>query len=326
MGSPHRAARRAEGRGDGPRLAAGRPLTAAALAVAESPRGRAGDPTRAPHAWAIEDAGYPPALRDLADAPPRVYTLGAAVPARSRCVALVGSRAASPYGRAMADRLARDLAALGFTIVSGLARGIDDAAHRGALAAGGSTIAVVPCGLDALAPREPLAAELAARGTLLSELASGPPFGRGAFVRRNRLIAALSSVTVVVEAAERSGALTTAAFAKRLGRPVAAVPGDLDRPTAHGVLALLRDGATACGGAGDVLALVGPAAAPAADADPLARLAAALDDVPATVEALAARAVVPLPEALAALLQLQWAGVAAAAGGQRWRRAGGRAR
>lgn len=215
--------------------------------------------------------------------------------------------------------------------MSGLARGIDAAAHAGALDAGGRTVAVIPSGLDTVTPpaHDDLAERIAGSGTLLSERAAGPPFGRGAFVKRNRLIAALASVTVVVEAAERSGALSTATFARRLGRGLCAVPGDLDRPTARGVLALLRDGARVCGDASDVLAARPAADASAADAgaaDPLARLAARLGDAPCDVESLARDAGLPLPETLALLLQLAWAGLARDAGGQRWCRARGAAR
>jgi len=250
-----------------------------------------------------------------------VWLRGGAVPARERCVAIVGSRAASPYGAELAHRLSADLAALGLAVVSGLARGIDAAAHRGALAGGGRTVAVVPSGLDRVTPAHhaALADEIAERGTLLSELASGAPFGPGAFVRRNRLIAALAGVTVVVEAAEKSGALTTAAWAQALGRTVLASPGDVDRPTARGTLALLRGGARPCGDAGDVLgALRGLASAGAAPADPAARMAAALDVAPRTLEDLAARAGLGAPAALAELLRLEWAGVALPRAGQRW--------
>lgn len=219
----------------------------------------------------------------------------------------------------MARRLAADLAALGWTVVSGLARGIDAAAHRGALDAGGRTVAVVPSALDRITPPEhgPLADEIAERGTLLSEVGSGGPFGRGAFVRRNRLIAALSAATVVVEAAERSGALSTAAAALSLGLPVFAVPGDVDRPTALGCLALLRSGARPCGNAGDVTAVTGPARG--TERDPEAGLAAALDRQPRTLDDLAARAGLEATPALAALLRLEWAGVALACPGQRWK-------
>ena len=282
--------------------------------VADAPR------TRAP---AGGDDDYPAGLRDLRDAPPRVHLRGARVPPPGRCVAIVGSRAASPYGSAIAERLARDLAALGLTVVSGFARGIDAAAHRGALAGGGGTIAVVASGLDRVAAEEHdgLGARIAEHGTFLSEIAAGPPFGRGAFVRRNRLIAALAGATVVVEAAERSGALSTAAVAKQLGRALLAVPGDLDRPTSRGTFELLRAGAKVCGSAADVLAVMPSGAAPG-DTTPLGRVRAALDGRPRPAGEVAARAGPPLPEVLALLLRLEWAHVASASPGQRWRRAG----
>lgn len=236
-------------------------------------------------------------------------------------MAIVGSRAASPYGAALAHRLAADLAALGVVVVSGLARGIDAAAHRGALAGGGRTVAVVPCGLDRVTPADhaALALQIAERGTLLSEIGTGSPFGPGAFVRRNRLIAALAAVTVVVEAAEHSGALTTASWAQALGRTVLASPGDVDRPTARGTLALLRAGARPCADAGDVLAMLrAVAAAPVETAEPAERMASALDATPRTLDDLAARAALEPPAALAELLRLEWAGVARPRPGQRW--------
>jgi DNA processing protein len=267
---------------------------------------------------------YPEGLRALADAPARVFVRGAAVAPPAHCVAIVGSRAASPYGRERAARLAGDLARLGYTIVSGLARGIDAEAHTGALAAGGRTVAVVPSGLDQVTPpaHDGLAESILGRGTLLSEIAAGPPFGRGAFVRRNRLIAALASVTVVVEAAPKSGALSTAAAAQRIGRGLCAVPGDLDRPTALGVLELLRSGARPCGDASHVLAARPLSLRETPAAEPASRLAAALSETPRTVEALAGASGLGVPEALATLLHLSWAGLAEDVGGQRWRRPG----
>ncbi len=236
-------------------------------------------------------------------------------------MAVVGSRAASRYGAEQARRLAADLSGLGFAVVSGLARGVDAAAHRGTLAAGGVTVAVVPSALDRVTPAHhaALADDIVARGgTLLSEIGEGGPFGRGAFVKRNRLIAALAAVTVVVEAAERSGALATAARARELGRPVLAVPGDVDRPTVQGCLALLRGGARPCAGAGDVLAALRDAGPGEVPADPAARLAAALDATPRTLDDLAARSRLEASATLAELLRLEWAGVAVRRPGQRW--------
>ena len=266
-------------------------------------------------ALTIADPDYPAALRDLRDAPGMVYVRGR-VPPLERTAAIVGSRAASAYGRGVAARLARDLSALGIAVVSGLARGIDAAAHLGALEVDGWTVAVLPGGLDAIAPRHHalLAARIGERGGLLTEWASGPPVSRGVFVRRNRLIAALAAAVVVVEADEKSGALSTAAAARRLGRALLAVPGDIDRPTSAGCLQLLRGGAYLCACAADVIARM-----PGGGTTPSARVLAALRPEPSPVERLARSADVPLPEALALLLELQWAGAAEPCPGQRWR-------
>jgi DNA processing protein len=277
--------------------------------------------------------GYPPGLEALADPPERLYVRGGPVPGVSTCIALVGARAASAYGVAVAHRLAGDLARVGFTIVSGLARGIDAAAHDGALAAGGRTIAVVPGSLAVITPphHTALAGAIARSGAVVSEVEHGGPFGKGAFVTRNRLIAALSAATVVVEAAARSGALTTAEAARRLGRPVLAVPGDIDRDTARGCHALLRSGARLCEGAADVVAAIGASVRPAGDTragdlaphemravPPEGRLHAALDDTPRLVDDLARAAGLGASEALAALAALEWSGLARSRPGQRW--------
>jgi len=242
---------------------------------------------------------------------------------------------------AFATRLAGDLAALGHPIVSGLARGIDAAAHEGALAAGGCTIAIVPGGLDAIVPRhhQALAERITRHGAIASERASGPPRHGWEFVERNRLIAALAEVTVVVEAAERSGALSTAAAARRLGRPVLAVPGDLDRPEAAGTLALLRAGARPCGSAADVIAALGSIGTRApvpvrarsraravvdGSGDSARRptpgdpLLGALEPRPVALEILRARSGLALGELLAGLLRLEWAGLAHRHPGGRW--------
>jgi DNA processing protein len=264
--------------------------------------------------------GYPAGLRDLRD-PPRVLFARGALPGSGVLVAVVGSRAASPYGVARAEALATDLARLGHTVVSGLARGIDGAAHRAALAAGGASVAVLPGGLDAVTPRHhaELAESLCARGGLVSERASGPPPYPSTFLERNRIIAALAAVTVVVEAAVRSGALATAAAARRLGRPVLAVPGDVDRETSRGTHALLRAGAGLCECASDVLRALGDAGGDAGA--PHGRLRAALRATPRTADELAAAAGLAVEETLALLLELEWAGAVEPLPGQRWRRA-----
>lgn len=282
------------------------------------------------------DADYPPALLELSDPPEHLHVRGA-WPIAASTVAMVGSRAASDYGLAFAERLSGELALLGHVIVSGLAHGIDAASHRGALAAGGSTIAVLPGSLADIVPRahHRLAAEIAGQGTLLSEQPAGAEVHKHTFIERNRLIAALARVVVVVEAAEASGALHTAAAARRLGRPLLAVPGDVDRPTSRGCHALLRSGARLCEGAADVLEALGALAPqeappPRAHARPQPREAATSLSAPQsrvlhalgirsrTVEDCAEIAGLDVPRTLNELLQLEWAGLACAQPGGRW--------
>jgi len=175
-------------------------------------------------------------------------------------VAIVGARRPTPYGEAVAERLAADLAGAGVIVVSGLARGIDAAAHRGALGVGGVTVAVLGTGVDVVYPPEnaTLAAQLlAAGGALVSEFADGTPPRRGHFPKRNWTMAAISDLVVVVEAAEGSGALITAEAALSLAREVMAVPGSVFSPLSVGTHQLLRDGAALVQNARDVLALLG---------------------------------------------------------------------
>ena len=162
-------------------------------------------------------------------------------------IGIVGTRHGTQYGLRQAERLAGGLARAGLTVISGLARGIDAAAHRGALAAGGRTIAVLASGVLNIYPPEhdKLAEEVAAHGALVSE---SPPGGEplaGMFPQRNRLISGLSLGVIVVEAAERSGALITARHAMEQGREVFAVPGNVDSRASRGCHRLIRDGAQA---------------------------------------------------------------------------------
>jgi DNA processing protein len=275
---------------------------------------------------------YPAELFELSDPPARLHVRGRWPLAAPR-VAMVGSRAATGYGLRFAERLAADLASLGLVVVSGLAHGIDAAAHRGALAAGGTTCAVLPGSLDRIVPiaHVPLAREIARGGALVSERAAGAGTWASSFLERNRLIAALGQAVVVVEAAERSGALNTAAHARRLGRPLLAVPGDVDRATSRGCHALLRSGARVCEGAADVCAVLGgPIPVHAGSgresgaSDPVARLLELLEG-PATVEACAQAAGWSLEETLQQLLRLEWAGLVASGPGARWCRREARA-
>lgn len=191
--------------------------------------------------------------------PPEVwYWCGPGWPPPAPAVALVGARAASTYGLEVAECLGFELARRGVAVVSGLARGIDAAAHRGALAGGGAAVAVVACD----PARPPLLETAALHRTLVARGAVGAEYDAtvaprpGLFLRRNRLVAALAQVVVVVEAGRASGALTTADWARRLGRVVAAVPGDVTRAAAAGPLLLLQSGAEAVADAEDICRLL----------------------------------------------------------------------
>lgn len=203
------------------------------------------------------DPAYPALLRAIADPPPVLYTKGRLEDAAA--VAVVGSRRATPYGLAAAERIAYDLAQAGVTVVSGLARGIDGAAHQAALDAGGRTVAVLGCGADVVYPPEHgrLAAAVAAQGALMSEFPPGTPPLAGHFPRRNRLISGLALGVVVVEGATDSGALVTVDCALDQGREVFAVPGSIFSPCSRAPHALLRQGARPIESAADVLSDLG---------------------------------------------------------------------
>ncbi|CAA9496923.1 MAG: Rossmann fold nucleotide-binding protein Smf possibly involved in DNA uptake [uncultured Solirubrobacteraceae bacterium] len=204
-------------------------------------------------------AAYPAALSELPDPPAVVHVGGdAGLLADHDTVAVVGARRASPYGLEVARALGRALAAAQVPVVSGMALGVDSAAHAGALERGGPSVAVLAGGADVAYPasKRRLHAELLDRGCVVSELPPGFNAFRWCFPARNRLIAGLAAVCVVVEAAERSGSLITADFAAELGKPVGAVPGQVTSRLAGGANALLRDGAALVRGGGDVLDLL----------------------------------------------------------------------
>ncbi len=189
------------------------------------------------------DDGYPPGLLEIEE-PPAVWVLGDLDTRPS--VAVVGSRRCTRYGVDLAESFGGVLARAGWSTVSGLARGIDTAAHRGSLRLMGHAMAVLGSGIDVCYPREnePIYSEILARGgAIVSEYPSGTPPDRWRFPARNRLIAALSSAIVVVESAATGGALITARLGAEIGRPVFAVPGDVDREMSEGCNRLIRDGA-----------------------------------------------------------------------------------
>lgn len=235
------------------------------------------------------DDDWPATVDDLAVPPICLYALGSAESVSdlvAGSVAVVGSRAATEYGREQATSLAAGLARRAVSVVSGMAYGIDAAAHRGALAEGASTVAVLACGLDRVYPagHERLHADIREHGVVLSEVPLGSAPYRARFLARNRLIAALTVGTVVVEASLRSGSLNTAKHARELHRHVAAVPGPVTSMASAGCHDLIRTkGATLVTDAPEVLDLMGrfgidalesPRApdSPEADLDPRAQV------------------------------------------------------
>ena len=192
--------------------------------------------------------------RKLTESPAVLFVAGQILPQDDRAIAVVGSRSAVPRD-AVAERLGIDLARAGFTVVSGLARGIDGAAHRGVLQAGGRTLAVLAGGLAKIYPPEhaELAMQVRASGALVSESPMRMEPMAGMFPARNRIISGMCRAVVVVEAAEKSGALITATHAVEQGREVFAFPGQVDSPHCGGTLKLLRQGAKLARHAGDIL-------------------------------------------------------------------------
>ncbi len=216
-----------------------------------------------------QDDDYPRSLREIYDPPGILFVRGQILPQDAIAMAIVGSRHATQYGLAQAERLAASLARAGMTITSGLARGIDGAAHRGALAAGGRTIAVLGSGVLNLYPPEhaELSLEIAARGAVVSEAPPESPPMAGAFPQRNRIISGLSLGVLVVEASVQSGALISARHAMEQGREVFAVPGRIDSRMSRGCHRLIRDGAKLVETPEDILEELGPLVAPAENAD-----------------------------------------------------------
>jgi DNA processing protein len=277
----------------------------------------------APVCW--EEASYPVALTTIVDPPPVLWTRGSPDALRRPSVAIVGARAASPYGLSVAERLAADLTVAGVVVVSGMARGVDSAAHRGALDAAGATVAVLGSGADIIYPPEhaSLADAIAASGVLVSELAPGTPPLPMFFPRRNRIISGLSRAVVVIEAGERSGSLITARLALEQGREVLAVPGNVLSGRNRGAHGLLRDGAKIVESADDILEELGmaPGAPPVLvrETDPV--LACLAPGEPSDLDAISERTGLSATRLLARLFELELRGVVSRVGGGRFVRA-----
>ena len=192
-----------------------------------------------------EDAVYPARLREIAQPPPILYLRGDFVQDDAWAVAIVGTRRVTSYGRQVTEEIASFLAQNGVTVVSGLARGVDGIAHQAAINAGGRTFAVLGSGVDRIYPPEHrnLAESIIGSGAILSDYPPDTPPEASNFPPRNRIISGLSMATIVIEAAETSGALITADFAVEQGREVFAVPGNIFAPQSKGPNRLIQNGA-----------------------------------------------------------------------------------
>ncbi len=280
---------------------------------------------------------YPPLVSEITDPPPVLFARGRPLP-EAPAVAVVGARRAARAGLEAARHVADGLARAGACVVSGFARGVDEAAHAAALDAGGPTVAVFGCGIDVCYPaaHEALLGRLLAGGTAISEFPPGDGPEPWRFPVRNRIIAGLSRIVCVVEAAERSGSLITARLAASYGRDVAAVPGGILSPVSAGANALLKDGAILVRSADDLLAELPEAdrrrlARPVAPRDAArlpelppdaAALLLALDpDDPRDADGLIALAKLDAQRFSAALLHLELEGLATALPGALYVRA-----
>lgn len=267
-----------------------------------------------------EDAGYPEPLKTIPDPPLVLYMRGTLTAGDAVAVAIVGARRASLYGLRSAEQLGYDLALRGITVVSGLARGIDGSAHEGALKASGRTLAVLGNGLGSVYPPEHarLAERITERGAILSEYPMDAEPLSYHFPRRNRIVSGLSLGVVVVEAAQRSGALITADCALEQGREVFAVPGPMTSVTSQGTHQLVKQGARLVTSVEDILDELGfsepaprqarPAAAaePAELAEPEQRVFGCVGEAhPEDIDAIVAKSGLAASDVSSLLLQLE---------------------
>lgn len=256
---------------------------------------------------------WPDALATIASPPRSLHYAGDIGILGAPCVAIVGSRHPTAYGLRVARELSGALTAAGACIVSGMAFGIDASAHRAALDAGGATAAVLGAGIDVVYPRSNLALyeSIARSGVVLSEFGAGVAAFNGCFPRRNRIIAGLCRLTIVVEAGLKSGSLITAGYAADAGRNIAAVPGAIDSPQSQGSNQLLRDGAHVIASMDDALALADLSASgrsvvtPQLGADEATVWDAVAQHAAATADEIITRTGWPASRCLAALTQLE---------------------
>ena len=279
----------------------------------------------------MDDPQYPAPLKEIESPPLVLYLSGQLVPQDEWAAAIVGTRRATPYGKAVTAELAGGLAASGVTVVSGLARGIDGIAHQAALEAGGRTLAVLGSGLDHIYPPEHrnLAHSIASNGAVLSDYPLGTSPEGGNFPARNRIIAGLSLAVIVVEAGESSGALITADFAAEQGRDVFAVPGRIYDRASRGTNRLIAAGAFPVTTVDDILEVLNlesvTAAAPREPSLPKdateRKVLEALSGDPVHIDELRERCEIPIAELTACLSMLELRGQARQVGGMHYVRA-----
>jgi DNA processing protein len=261
--------------------------------------------------------GYPEPLYHIYSPPPILSILGTWTSEDARALAVVGSRRASSYGRRVARALGRELVLRGFTVVSGMARGVDSESHRGALEGGGRTVAVLGSGLDVPYPPENrgLMEQIASRGAVISEFPPGTEPLAGNFPQRNRLISGLAHGVVVVEAAERSGAMITAAYALDQGKDVFSVPGSIESRTSAGTNLLIKRGAKLVQSVADILEELpptiaqGPEPLPPSLTKPEEAIWEALAEQPLHIDSLARSLSVETSRLLATLLGMELRGL-----------------
>lgn len=258
---------------------------------------------------------FPDALKELSQPPEQLFAIGDVGLLGMRLVSIVGTRDATAYGLRITRAIAAALSNAGVAIVSGMARGIDAAAHRTALECGGKTIAVLGTGVDVPYPagHRELHRRIGVEGLVISESGPGARAHRGSFPQRNRIIAALGRVTIVIEAGHKSGALNTATHALELGRPLAAVPGPIDSPQSAGTNQLIRDGAIVIASVEDALSLAGVSAAvqkqPIQLSAEEAAVWSAIGGLSLSVDTIASRSRLPTRECLAVITTLELSGM-----------------
>jgi DNA processing protein len=273
---------------------------------------------------------YPQQLKHIQGPPACLFVKGEIRKSDYFSVAIVGTRRPSHYGRATTEKIASELASMGLTIISGLARGIDGIAHRASLHAYGRTLAVLGSGIDQIYPAEhrQLANRIYESGALISEYPPGVAPEGHHFPARNRIIAGLALGVIVIEAAERSGALITAEFAADQGKDVFALPGDISRMTSRGTNRLIQDGAHPLLSASEVVEVLNlypkepgeeaPAEIP--DDEVQATLLELMLDGPADIDHLYQTTGLPIQEIQAALSMLELRGTITAVGGMKYMR------